>query len=147
MKEKYENVIIEVSMNPALLEALRGLKNSPIVEDAKEVQLVHVANKSDECVLPVGIDRNNSEEVDSYIDETLRDLMAYLKEGGDEKVKWSSTTIHNKDSKLSAVEYLKDVNADLVVTATRGGRDCLFSDSFSCYLIGHSPCDVYVIKQ
>lgn len=147
MKEKYDNVVIEVSLNPILMDAIKDLKDSPIVQEAKEIHLVHVTNSGDSVNLPESLDRRNRDEVDAYIDDVLEQLKEYLMEGCDESTRWSQCAIHNRDVKLSAVEYLKDVNADLVVTATRGMNECLYSDSFSCYLIGHSPCDVHVLKQ
>jgi nucleotide-binding universal stress UspA family protein len=44
--------------------------------------------------------------------------------------------------------YLKEVKADLVVTATKGkhGIDGFFSSSFTDYLCKFSPCDVLVMR-
>lgn len=44
--------------------------------------------------------------------------------------------------------YIKEVKAQLVVTASKGkhGLAGLFSSSFSNYLIKHSPCDVLVMR-
>lgn len=46
------------------------------------------------------------------------------------------------------LKYLKEVNADLVVTATRGkhGIEGLFASSFTDYLCRFSPCDVLAIR-
>ena len=44
--------------------------------------------------------------------------------------------------------YLKEVDAQLVVTASRGkhGIEGFFSSSFSDFLIKHAPCDVLVMR-
>lgn len=53
---------------------------------------------------------------------------------------------HNREEKI--LEYLKEVNADLVVTATRGkhGFAGFFSSSFTDYLCKFSPCDVLAMR-
>lgn len=45
-------------------------------------------------------------------------------------------------------EYLVDVDADLVISATRGkhGLEGFFSSSFTDYLCKFSPCDILVLR-
>lgn len=52
------------------------------------------------------------------------------------------------DEKDKIVEYLQEVNADLVVSATRGktGLAGFFSSSFTEHLCKFSPCDVLVLR-
>jgi nucleotide-binding universal stress UspA family protein len=52
----------------------------------------------------------------------------------------------NRETKIK--KYLKEVEADLVVTATRGkhGIDGFFSSSFTEFLCKFSPCDVLVMR-
>ena len=52
----------------------------------------------------------------------------------------------NRENKIK--DYLIDVEADLVITATRGkhGIDGLFSSSFTDFLCKFSPCDVLVMR-
>lgn len=52
------------------------------------------------------------------------------------------------DREKTVKEYLKRVNADLVVVATRGkhGLEGFFSSSFTDYLCKFSPCDVLVMR-
>lgn len=53
---------------------------------------------------------------------------------------------HSREEKISS--YLKEVNADLVVVATRGkhGIEGFFSSSLADFLCKYSPCDVMVVR-
>ncbi len=52
------------------------------------------------------------------------------------------------DREKTVRDYLKAVNADLVVVATRGkhGLEGFFSSSFTDYLCKFSPCDFLVMR-
>jgi nucleotide-binding universal stress UspA family protein len=67
--------------------------------------------------------------------------------GADEK---STITqcFFSSDREKRIKNYLNEVEADLVITATRGkhGIDGLFSSSFTDYLCKFSPCDVLVMR-
>lgn len=51
--------------------------------------------------------------------------------------------------KEKVIEYLKEVKADLVITATRGkhGIEGLFSSSFTDHLVKHAPCNVLTLRH
>jgi nucleotide-binding universal stress UspA family protein len=50
--------------------------------------------------------------------------------------------------KLKVRDYLKDENADLVVTSVRKhGIEGLFVSSFTDYMTQHAPCNVFVVKH
>ncbi len=53
---------------------------------------------------------------------------------------------HSREQKINS--YLKEVNADLVVVATRGkhGIEGFFSSSLADFLCKYSPCDVLVMR-
>lgn len=53
---------------------------------------------------------------------------------------------HSAESRVK--NYLEEVNADMVITATRGrhGIAGLFSSSFTDFLCKYSPCDVLVLR-
>lgn len=46
------------------------------------------------------------------------------------------------------IEFLKNVNATLIVVATRGkhGFEGLFHSSFTDYMVKFAPCDVFVVR-
>lgn len=46
------------------------------------------------------------------------------------------------------VDYLKKIQADLIVVSTRGrhGIQGLFHSSFTEYMVKFAPCDVYVLR-
>lgn len=50
--------------------------------------------------------------------------------------------------KLKVREYLKQIDADLVVTSVRKhGIEGLFVSSFTDYMTQHAPCNVFVVKH
>lgn len=53
---------------------------------------------------------------------------------------------HSREEKI--INYITDVNADLVVVATRGkhGIEGFFSSSLADFLCKYSPCDVLVVR-
>ena len=67
---------------------------------------------------------------------------------GIQKNRLISKCFFTYDHKEKMVEYLKEVNANLVVSATRGksGLAGFFSSSFTEHLCKFSPCDVLVLR-
>ena len=53
---------------------------------------------------------------------------------------------HSREEKI--ISYIKEVEADLVVVATRGkhGIEGFFSSSLADFLCKYSPCDVLVVR-
>lgn len=85
------------------------------------------------------------EEMESAAEVVMNSLAQSL------GVKKENTVINcffdsNRENKIK--NYLTEVEADLVVTATRGkhGIDGLFSSSFTDFLCKFSPCDVLVMR-
>jgi nucleotide-binding universal stress UspA family protein len=147
MKESYDNVVIDVSIEKTQLELVKYLKNSPILRCAKNVHLVHIYNETCDEFLPVNIRNCDKKEIEAFISSTLTDLRDEIKPEGSTG-QWFTQTLFHADVKLHSIDFLKEVSADLVVSATRGqhGPSGFFKDSFTYFLVEHAPCDVYVLR-
>ncbi|MBY0415735.1 MAG: universal stress protein [Bdellovibrionales bacterium] len=75
-------------------------------------------------------------------------LLALAKDLGIKKETLVTKCFFDSSRERKIKEYLENVEADLVVTATRGkhGIGGFFSSSFTDYLCKFSPCDVFVMR-
>jgi len=109
--------------------------------------LVHVLNDKSRTHFPPGVDVKSDSEVEKYINKQFD---KFEEKFIDEKTKPNveRMILLNKDTKLQAVNFLKDSGADSCVVATRGeqGVSGVFSESMAYYLVAHAPCDVLVIR-
>jgi nucleotide-binding universal stress UspA family protein len=146
MKERYESIVIDVSIDPAQLEQLRELKDNCFLKTAEKVHIVHIYNERSDKFLPLEIGKTDKTAIERYINGELENLKKEISE--DAKGEWFCQTLYNADAKLKSVDFLKEVNADLVILATRGlqGLEGVFKDSFAFYLVENAPCDVYVLR-
>lgn len=140
----FENIVIEVSTEKDMIKQLECLSASPLVTSAKDIHLLSVLNDQQRDFLPLNIETD--EQIEEYVKSLHSDLRDKLSKNSDATV--SSNMILRSDSKLEAVEYLKKVKADLVITATHGnmGVKGVYMNSFTEFLLMHSPCDVYVVR-
>lgn len=78
--------------------------------------------------------------------ETIMRSLANQLEVKEDKIVIKCLFDSNRENKIK--EYLEEVEADLVVAATRGkhGIEGFFSSSFTDYLCKFSPCDVLVLR-
>ena len=146
--KKYEHIVVECSIEEKGIEQILTLKDSPILESAKKVTLLHIYSKDMEGFLPTSLDKSNMDEVEKHVYSILEDIREKLK-GNIETCEWSEVCILSNDPKIKAIEHLKSTSADLVISATKGNHGITYynrSDSFSYYLIENSPCDIYVIR-
>lgn len=67
---------------------------------------------------------------------------------GIDKSKLTCKCFFEYDREKTVKDYLNEVNADLVIAATRGkhGLEGFFSSSFTDYLCKFAPCDVLVMR-
>jgi len=109
--------------------------------------LVHILNDKSRASFPPSVDVRSDAEVEKYINQQFDKFEAKFI---DEKTKPTveRMIILNKDTKLQAVNFLKESEADSCVVATRGeqGVSGVFSESMAYYLVAHAPCDVLVIR-
>ncbi len=90
----------------------------------------------------------NEEQYPAIEQGTLLILDGLGKSLGIPKNRLITKCFFTSDHKEKSVEYLKEVNANLVVSATRGksGLAGFFSSSFTEYLCKFSPCDILVLR-
>ena len=109
--------------------------------------LVHILNDKSRTSFPPSVDVRSDAEVEKYINQQFDKFEAKFI---DEKTKPTveRMILLNKDTKLQAVNFLKESEADSCVVATRGeqGVSGVFSESMAYYLVAHAPCDVLVIR-
>jgi len=109
--------------------------------------LVHILNDKSRASFPPSVDVRSDAEVEKYINQQFDKFEAKFI---DEKTKPTveRMILLNKDTKLQAVNFLKESEADSCVVATRGeqGVSGVFSESMAYYLVAHAPCDVLVIR-
>ena len=149
MKDRYKNVVIDVSLADGSLESMLHLKNSPILANAENVHLVSVYNDKLAKYLPCSIvNKEDFNEVEKYARSRMEELKDELKPSDADPARWHVDVVFNNDIKHIAVEFLRNHQADLAVTSTRGhqGINGIFKDSFAFYLVQHAPCDVYVVR-
>ncbi len=109
--------------------------------------LVHILNDKSRSCLPPSVDTKSEDEVEKYINAQF-DKFEEKFVDQTLKPKIERMIILNKDTKLQAVNFLKESGADSCVVATRGEQDLagMFTDSMAYYLVAHASCDVLVIR-
>ena len=149
MKNSYDNVVIEASIENGSLDNLENLKNSPLLKNAKNVSIVSVYNEKMAKYLPCHIvDKKDFNEIQQSIEVILKDLRDKIIPVDANPAHWHVEVIFNNDVKHMAVEFLRNRNADLAIISTRGfqGISGFFEDSFAFYMVQHAPCDVHVLR-
>jgi len=142
-----KNIVLCASLNDPSLDLLGTLKGSDIIKDANvhiihcfEVQL-YTADFAP-YVYPTEEKYPELEEASQLILNPLKEKLASDCSSVNSKVFFSQSP------KQKIKEYLQEVNADMVVVATRGkhGIEGLFSSSFAEFLVKFSPCDVHILR-
>lgn len=142
-----KNVVLCASLNDPSLDLLSTLEGSDLLKDAN-VHLVHCFEVQlytadfAPYVYP-------TEEKYPEIEDASQIILRPLKETLSKNAKSVESKIFFSQSpKQKIKDYLKEVNADLVVVATRGkhGIEGLFSSSFAEFLVKYSPCDVHILR-
>jgi nucleotide-binding universal stress UspA family protein len=143
----YKNVVIDVSLDPDMMEQLLSLKDSPILCCVENVHLINIYNKKEEKYLPFSIKNfDDLDEVETFVKAELEKLSKRYE--FKPEVKIHIHPLLSNDAKLDTVKYLENCSADLVITATHGKTQVegLFRDSFNSYLLENSPCDIYSVR-
>ncbi|MCR9205423.1 MAG: universal stress protein [Halobacteriovoraceae bacterium] len=142
-----KNVVLCASLNDPSLDLLETLEDSEFIKDAK-VHLIHCFEVQlytadfAPYIYPTEEKYPEIEEASQVILKPLKDKLEKKSNSIESKVFFSQSP------KQKIKEYLKEVDADLVVVATRGkhGIDGLFSSSFAEFLVKFSPCDVHILR-
>lgn len=149
MKSQYQTIVIDVPMDDEGLEQLMYLKKSPLLINAKKVILLTIYNETMGHEVPSWIiNKNDFENIEQYILDRLESVTDELCPSLDAQEKWFRKCLFNGDPKLAMLEFLKEVHADLTISANKGelGMCGVFRSSTSNHLIETSPCDVYVVR-
>lgn len=142
-----KNIVICVDLNEKSLETLKRVKDDLDFRDCAlhfvHVFEIHMYNADIVPVIyPTEIQYPDIEKSTlAILDKLALDVGAY----GD-NFQTRCFFSHSREEKLMG--YLKEVDADLVVVATRGkhGIEGFFSSSLADFLCKYSPCDVLVIR-
>lgn len=144
-----KNIVLCANLNDPSLELLSTLKNSPLLESAEKVYIVHcfeIQIYTSDIIAPYVFPTKDKypelEEATVRVLDTLRDKL------GLDKSKVELKCFFDESPKKKTKEFLEEVNADLCVVATRGkhGIKGLFSSSFADHLLKYSPCDIFVLR-
>lgn len=87
-------------------------------------------------------------EIEEATKGVLKNLATTLV-GPERAAKVSLHCLFSTTPKQRIIEFMKEMNADLAVVATKGshGLAGIFHSSFAEYLMKFSPCDVYVTRN
>lgn len=142
-----KNVVLCASLNDPSLDLLATLEGSELIKGAN-VHLIHCFEVQlytadfAPYIYPTEEKYPELEEASQVILKPLKDKLSKDSNSIESKVFFSQSP------KQKIKDYLKEINADLVVVATRGkhGIDGLFSSSFAEFLVKFSPCDVHILR-
>ena len=142
-----KNVVVCTDLNQSSLDTLKSLRNSFEFKDATlhfvHIFEIHLYNAD---IVPVIFPTEAQyPEIEKstllILDKLSKDIGARS-----DQVQLRCYFSHSREEKIRS--YLLDVNADLVVVATRGkhGIEGFFSSSLADFLCKYSPCDVLVMR-
>lgn len=142
-----KNIVVCADLNQTSLDTLKLLHNNLDFKDAT-VHFLHVfeIHMYNADIVPVIYP---TEVQYPEIEKSTLDILDKLsKDMGarSDQVKLKCFFAHSREEKINS--YLNEVNADMVVVATRGkhGIEGFFSSSLADFLCKYSPCDVLVMR-
>lgn len=142
-----KNIVVCADLNQNSLDTLKKLSQSLDIQNAT-LHFVHVfeIHMYNADIVPVIFPTEvQYPEIEK---STLNILEKLAQDVGvkNDKVKLKCFFSHSREEKISS--YIKEVNAEMVVVATRGkhGIEGFFSSSLADFLCKYSPCDVLVIR-
>lgn len=142
-----KNIVVCADLNQNSLDTLKNLNHSLDFKNANlhfiHVFEIHMYNAD---IVPVIFPTEVQYPEIEQSTLTILDKLAKDVGAKSEQVKLKCFFSHSREEKISA--YLHEVNADIVVVATRGkhGIEGFFSSSLADFLCKYSPCDVLVIR-
>ena len=142
-----KNIVICTDLNQNSLDTLKTLNQSLDFKDAIlhfiHVFEIHMYNADIVPVIfPTEVQYPEIEKSTlGILDKLAQDIGAK-----NEQVKLKCFFSHSREEKIRS--YIKEVNANMVVVATRGkhGIEGFFSSSLADFICKYSPCDVLVIR-
>lgn len=142
-----KNYVLCASLEEESVNTLKKLKRDLDLKDAKVhfVTVIEIQVYNSELSAFIYPVESQYKEIESSAVGILKNLAKDLGVS-DANASFSCFFDHSPESRVKS--YLEQVNADLVVTATRGrhGISGFFSSSFTDFLCKYSPCDVLVLR-
>ena len=143
------NVVICCSLEDENINLLKSLKGNPLLENAK-LHFVHIfeihvyTSDFSPYIFP-------SEDKYPEIEKASKDILQSVAKEvcTEEELKNTETECYFAYSpKQKISDYLTEVNADLVVVASKQkhGIEGLFSSSFTEHLVKYSSCNVHLLR-
>lgn len=144
-----KEVVLCATLTDESLDLLKSFGKSKLLEDAR-IHLVHCfevqvyTNEFSPYIYPTE---------DKYPE--LTEAAKIVLEGVETELKkfhpnteFVKEVYFTQSPKQKTKEYLEEINADLVVVATRGkhGIEGLFTSSFAEFLVKYSPCDIHILR-
>lgn len=143
-----KNIVICVDLTEESLKTLEKLQFKFNLNQSI-VHLVHVFEIKRGMVEFTPVIYPSSDQYPE-IENSVVDMLSSLSEKLDLNPGQVKMKCFFNDSKESCLkDYLKEINADLVVLATRGkhGVSGFFASSLTDFLCKYAPCDIFVMRS
>lgn len=142
-----KNIVICTDLNQNSLDTLKTLTRNLDLKEAI-VHIVHVfeIHMYNADIVPVIYPTEAQYPEIEQSTLGILDKLAHDLGAKEDQVQLKCFFSHSREERISS--YLNDVQADLVVVATRGkhGIQGFFSSSLADFLCKYSPCDVLVLR-
>lgn len=142
-----KNIVICTDLNQNSLDTLKTLTRNLDLKEAI-VHFVHVfeIHMYNADIVPVIYPTEAQYPEIEQSTLGILDKLAHDLGAKEDQVRLKCFFSHSREERISS--YLNDVQADLVVVATRGkhGIQGFFSSSLADFLCKYSPCDVLVLR-
>lgn len=142
-----KNYVLCTTLESDCIETLKRIKNDIDINQAfiHIIQVVEIQIYSSESLSSVYPKESDYNEIETHSLNVMKRLADKI---GITEGKLVLKCFFELSREAKITNYLKEVNADLVVTTTRGkyGIDGFFTSSFTDYLCKFSPCDVLVMR-
>ncbi|MGZ3788580.1 MAG: universal stress protein [Bacteriovorax sp.] len=142
-----KNIVVCVDLNQNSLDNMKSFQHKLLFENAK-VHFLHVfeIHMYNADIVPI-IFPTEVQYPDIEV-STIAILDKLAKDMGmrDEQTTYKCYFSHSREERI--ISYLNEVNAEMVIVATRGkhGIEGFFSSSLADFLCKYSPCDLLVVR-
>ncbi|MAF76942.1 MAG: hypothetical protein CME63_05860 [Halobacteriovoraceae bacterium] len=142
-------IVLCTTLTDHSLDLMKELKGSPLLDDAR-IHIVHCfeiqvyTNEFSPYIYPT---EDKYPELTEAAQSILQSVEDELKKEHPSS-EYIKEVYFTQSPKQKMKEYLSEINADLVVVATRGkhGIEGLFTSSFAEFLVKYSPCDIHILR-
>ena len=146
-----KNIVICTNIDDESFDSLGALNKYFKFEDLN-VHLLHLwsiqsYSYQGDMIVPFYPNQAQSEEITKKMEKALNDQINAFK--GIKKENFHVAVKTSESPKRESVEFLKENNADLVVSITpqKSAVGNFFHSSFTNYLAAHAHCDLLMIRQ